>query len=92
MKRAVLFLMMFLSGLFASAATYNVKINDANFVISAEYPNVDITSQIGDLLQVGDKVIVTVEGYFDYNVNVRLLTIADNSEEANWYKMLTEWC
>lgn len=89
MKRAVLFLMMFLSGLFASAATYNVTIDDFDFDISSN--NIDITSQIGDLLQTGDKVIVTVDGYFNYSVNVTLNCIADNSEAASYWKMLSNF-
>lgn len=91
MKRAVLFLMMFLSGLFASAATYNVTIDDFDFDISNYDLNVDITSQIGDLLQTGDKVIVTVDGYFNYSVNVTLNCIADNSEAASYWKMLSNY-
>ncbi|MBQ4215899.1 MAG: hypothetical protein II663_06475, partial [Bacteroidales bacterium] len=90
MKRAVLFLMMFLSGLFASAATYNVKIDDFDFDISSN-SSIDITSQIGDLLQTGDKVIVTVDGYFNYSVNVTLICIADNSEAASYWKMLSNF-
>ena len=91
MKRAVLFLMMFLSGLFASAATYNVTIDDFDFDISSNNSSIDITSQIGDLLQTGDKVIVTVDGYFNYSVNVTLNCIADNSEAASYWKMLSNF-
>lgn len=94
MKRAVLFLMMFLSGLFASAATYNVTIDDFDFDISSNSSNnssIDITSQIGDLLQTGDKVIVTVDGYFNYSVNVTLNCIVDNSEAASYWKMLSNY-
>lgn len=83
--------MMFLSGLFASAATYNVKIDDFDFDIGNYDLNVDITSQIGDLLQTGDKVIVTVDGYFNYRVYVTLNCIADNSEAASYWKMLSNF-
>ena len=83
--------MMFLSGLFASAATYNVTIDDFDFDISSNNSSIDITSQIGDLLQTGDKVIVTVDGYFNYSVNVTLNCIADNSEAASYWKMLSNF-
>ena len=67
MKKVVLLLMMCLSGLLASAETYNVTIDDFDFDCSSDN-DIDISSQIGELLKIGDEVNVTVEGYFSAKV------------------------
>ncbi|MBR4350119.1 MAG: hypothetical protein IKP99_05275 [Bacteroidales bacterium] len=90
MKKVVLLLMMCLSGLLASAETYNVTIDDFDFDCSSDN-DIDISSQIGELLKIGDEVNVTVEGYFSAKVTgVGICGIVDGSEAASWWTPLTE--
>ena len=73
--------------------TFDVIISAANLYPKEESGcDIDITSYLnGDLLQEGDVVNLTIKGYFSVPVqDVLYAGIVDNSEEAEWWKPLSE--